>query len=128
MDTDDDGQVSKVELEVWLLRVEDNTHRREAATMFDKEDRNKDGFITFNEYWQNEEDDGETEGRAIYSKGSGHNEKGGVSKDGSGNGESGGGVRMPTVAMVSQGRSGWECGGEAGSGMQWHAVVNRGWG
>ena len=91
MDTDDDEQVSKVELEVWLFRVEDNTHRREAATMFDKEDQNNDGFITFNEYWQNEEDDGETEGRAIYSKGSGHNEKGGARKDGSGNGESGGG-------------------------------------
>ena len=35
------------------------------------------------------------------------------------NGESGGGVRMLRVAMVSQGRSGWECGGETGSGMQW---------
>ena len=59
MDTDENGRVSKPEMDVWIQKVQDNGYRKESLVMFRKEDRNNDGVITFSEYWMNERGDGE---------------------------------------------------------------------
>jgi len=64
MDTDQDGRVSKPEMDVWIQKVQDNGYRKESSVMFRKEDRNSDGSITFSEYWMNERGDGEWVGVA----------------------------------------------------------------
>lgn len=58
MDSDADGRVGKEELVAWLQKVEDRSYQTEAAGIFEKEDFNGDGFITFNEFWESTEGEG----------------------------------------------------------------------
>lgn len=51
IDHNKDGKLDKVELVAWLEKVEDSTYQSEADEVFSKEDRDGDGFITFEEYW-----------------------------------------------------------------------------
>lgn len=44
----------------WLKKVEDHTYKTEADDLFDKEDTDRNGFITIEEYWRNSEEEGES--------------------------------------------------------------------
>ena len=58
IDESGDGKLSKEEIVSWLEKVEDHTYKAEADDLFVKEDTDQDGFITFEEYWRNSEDEG----------------------------------------------------------------------
>ena len=53
IDTNDDGQLDRSELYAWLNKVEDKAFADEAASVFAKEDTNKDGYVTVEEYIAN---------------------------------------------------------------------------
>ena len=53
IDTNTDGQLDRKELFVWLNKIEDKAYEDEAANVFDKEDTDADGYITYEEYMSN---------------------------------------------------------------------------
>lgn len=59
IDGDGDGKLVKEELVAWLKRMEDHSYRSEAEDLFVKEDTDNDGYITFEEFWKNSQDEGE---------------------------------------------------------------------
>ena len=59
VDLNKDGKLDEKEIVTWLEKVEDRNYASEANAVFIKEDINGDGFITFEEYWKNTEDQGE---------------------------------------------------------------------
>lgn len=59
VDENKDGKLDEQEIVAWLEKVEDRNYISEANAVFDKEDTNGDGFVTFEEYWMNTEEEGE---------------------------------------------------------------------
>lgn len=64
IDENKDGRLDKEELVTWFQKVEDHSYKVEADTLFEKEDGDKDGFITLDEFWT--DNVGEGEGGMFY--------------------------------------------------------------
>lgn len=64
IDGNKDGRLDKEELVTWFQKVEDHSYKVEADTLFEKEDGDKDGFITLDEFWT--DNVGEGEGGMFY--------------------------------------------------------------
>ena len=62
IDTDKDGVLSKEELTVWLRKTEEKANQEDLQNAFIKEDLDKDGYVTFEEFLTNS---GMTDGRFI---------------------------------------------------------------
>ncbi len=58
IDKNGDGKLDKSELVAWIASVEERHYNMEADEIFDKEDIDGDGFISFEEYWLNNESEG----------------------------------------------------------------------
>ncbi len=57
-DSNRDSKLDKQELVVWLKRSEDRSYKEEADSLFEKEDTDGDGLLSFAEFWETSE--GET--------------------------------------------------------------------
>ena len=53
IDSNSDGQLDREELFTWLSKVEDMAFLNEANNVFYKEDTNRDGYVTVEEYLAN---------------------------------------------------------------------------
>ena len=53
IDTNADGQLDRDELFTWLSKVEDKAFMDEATNVFYKEDTDRDGYVTVEEYLAN---------------------------------------------------------------------------